>query len=228
MVLIGAAVNAAAIFLGAAIGALFKKGISERMQQTLTVGLGLCVLFIGVKGALEGENLLITALSMVIGALIGEGINLDKHLNRFGAFLQKKLAKNDQSSFGESFVSATLFVCVGAMAIVGAINAGMKGSFDTYYTKALLDGVTVFIMAASLGFGCFFAGIVLFVYEGALTLCASFVAAFLTDAMIAEMSCVGSLLIIAIGLNVLKITKIKVANLLPAAFLPILLCLFIH
>ena len=227
MVLLGAAVNAAAIFIGSAFGMLFKKGISERVQQTLTAALGLCVLFIGVQGALAGENLMIEALSLVLGALLGEWIDLDRHLNRFGAFLQKKIAKKDNSSFGEGFVSSTLFVCVGAMAIVGAIEAGMQGRFDTYYTKALLDGVTVLIMTASLGFGCFFSGVVLLVYEGALTLSAQFVSAFLTDTMITEMSSVGSLLILAIGLNLLKITKIKVANLLPAAFLPILFCLFI-
>lgn len=227
MVLLGAAVNAAAIFIGSALGLLFKKGIPERVQQTLTAALGLCVLFIGVQGALAGENLMIEALSLVFGALLGEWIDLDRHLNRFGAFLQKKIAKNDKSSFGEGFVSSTLFVCVGAMAIVGAIEAGMQGRFDTYYTKALLDGVTVLIMTASLGFGCFFSGAVLFVYEGVLTVSAQFVSVFLTDSMITEMSSVGSLLILVIGLNLLKITKIKVANLLPAAFLPILFCLII-
>ncbi len=227
MVLLGAAVNAAAIFLGAAIGLLFKKGLSERMQQMLTNALGLCVVFIGFKGALDGDNLLITALSLVLGGLLGEWIDIDRRLNQFGAFLQKKLTKNPDSTFGEGFVSATLFVCVGAMAIVGAIEAGMKGSFDTYYTKALLDGVTILIMTASLGVGCILSGVVLFVYEGALTLSAQFVSAFLTETMIAEMSCVGSILVLAIGLNLLKITKIKVANLLPAAFLPILFCLFL-
>lgn len=225
MVLLGAAVNAAAIFIGAGLGLLFKKGIPERMQKTLTAALGLCVVFIGIQGALKGEQLLIEVLSLVLGALLGEWIDLDRRLNRFGAFLQKKLTKNDQSSFGEAFVSATLFVCVGAMAIVGAIEAGMQGKFDTYYTKALLDGVTILIFTSTLGFGCFFSGAVLFVYEGALSLAAQFVSAFLSDAMITEMSAVGSILILAIGLNLLNVTKIKVANLLPAAFLPILFCL---
>lgn len=225
MVLLGAAVNAAAIFIGAGLGLLFKKGIPERMQKTLTAALGLCVVFIGIQGALKGEQLLIEVLSLVLGALLGEWIDLDRRLNRFGAFLQKKLTKNDQSSFGEAFVSSTLFVCVGAMAIVGAIEAGMRGKFDTYYTKALLDGVTILIFTSTLGFGCFFSGAVLFVYEGALSLAAQFVSAFLSDAMITEMSAVGSILILAIGLNLLNVTKIKVANLLPAAFLPILFCL---
>lgn len=225
MVLLGAAVNAAAIFFGSAVGLLFKKGIPERMQKTLTAALGLCVVFIGFKGAMDGGTLLIVSLSLVLGGLLGEWPDIDRRLNQFGAFLQKKISKNPESTFGEGFVSATLFVCVGAMAIVGAIEAGMKGDFGTYYTKALLDGVTVLIMTASLGFGCFFSGVVLLVYEGALTLAAQFIAGFLTEQMITELSCVGSILVLAIGLNLLKITKIKVANLLPAAFLPIVFCL---
>lgn len=225
MVLLGAAVNAAAIFFGSAVGLLFKKGIPERMQKTLTAALGLCVVFIGFKGAMDGGTLLIVSLSLVLGGLLGEWPDIDRRLNQFGAFLQKKISKNPESTFGEGFVSSTLFVCVGAMAIVGAIEAGMKGDFGTYYTKALLDGVTVLIMTASLGFGCFFSGVVLLVYEGALTLAAQFIAGFLTEQMITEMSCVGSILVLAIGLNLLKITKIKVANLLPAAFLPIVFCL---
>lgn len=225
MVLLGAAVNAAAIFFGSAVGLLFKKGIPERMQKTLTAALGLCVVFIGFKGTMDGGTLLIVSLSLVLGGLLGEWPDIDRRLNQFGAFLQKKISKNPESTFGEGFVSATLFVCVGAMAIVGAIEAGMKGDFGTYYTKALLDGVTVLIMTASLGFGCFFSGVVLLVYEGALTLAAQFIAGFLTEQMITELSCVGSILVLAIGLNLLKITKIKVANLLPAAFLPIVFCL---
>lgn len=225
MVLLGAAVNATAIFFGSAVGLLFKKGIPERMQKTLTAALGLCVVFIGFKGAMDGGTLLIVSLSLVLGGLLGEWPDIDRRLNQFGAFLQKKISKNPESTFGEGFVSSTLFVCVGAMAIVGAIEAGMKGDFGTYYTKALLDGVTVLIMTASLGFGCFFSGVVLLVYEGALTLAAQFIAGFLTEQMITELSCVGSILVLAIGLNLLKITKIKVANLLPAAFLPIVFCL---
>ena len=146
MVLLGAAVNATAIFFGSAVGLLFKKGIPERMQKTLTAALGLCVVFIGFKGAMDGGTLLIVSLSLVLGGLLGEWPDIDRRLNQFGAFLQKKISKNPESTFGEGFVSSTLFVCVGAMAIVGAIEAGMKGDFGTYYTKALLDGVTVLIM----------------------------------------------------------------------------------
>lgn len=227
MPLIGAAVNAGAIFLGSLCGLVFKKGIPERIQQGLTAALSLCVLFIGIKGCVSGENVLITAVSLAVGTLIGEIINIDKQLNRFGDFLQRKLSKDKNSSFGEAFVSATLFTCVGAMAVVGSIEAGMLGKFDTFYAKALLDCVFILIMTVTLGFGCFFSGFAVFVYEALLTLGASFISSFLTDSMINEMSCVGSVIIIAIALNTMKITKIKVGNLLPSAFMPMLLCLFI-
>lgn len=227
MEIIGAAVNAGAIFLGSLCGLLFRKGIPQRVQTGLTNALSLCVLMIGIKGCLAGEKVLVTAVSLAIGTLIGELINIDKQLNKFGGFLQKKLSKDKNDSFGEAFVSAMLFTCVGAMAIVGAIEAGMQGRFDTYYAKALLDCVFVLIMTATLGFGCFFSGFVVFVYEALLTLGAGFMSSFLTDSMINEMSCVGSVIIIAIALNTMKLTKIKVGNLLPSAFMPMLLCLFI-
>lgn len=229
MKLIGAAVNCGAVFLGSLLGLLFKKGIPERVQKSLNYALSLCVLYIGIKGSLKGENTLIAALSLAIGTIIGELIDIDRHLNKFGDFLQKKLSRNtDNSSFGEGFVNATLFTCVGAMAIVGAIEAGMQGSFSTYYAKALLDCFFVMIMTTTFGIGCFFSGIIVFVYEAILTLGAGFLSSFLSDSMINEMSCVGSVLIIAIALNTMKVTKIKVANLLPSAFMPLLLCLFIH
>lgn len=226
MVLIGAAVNAAAIFAGSLLGLIFRKGIPERVQSGLNNALALCVLFIGIQGCLKGEKPLVTALSLAVGSLIGAGIDIDKQLNRFGSFLQKKVAKNSADTFGQGFVSAMLFTCVGAMAIVGAIEAGMQNSFDTYYAKALLDGVFILIMTAAMGFGCFFSGFVVFAYEALLTMAASFVSVFLTESMIAEMSCVGSIIVIAIALNTMQVTKIKIGNLLPSAFMPLLLCLF--
>lgn len=156
MKLIGAAVNCGAVFLGSLLGLLFKKGIPERVQKSLNYALSLCVLYIGIKGSLKGENTLIAALSLAIGTIIGELIDIDRHLNKFGDFLQKKLSRNtENSSFGEGFVNATLFTCVGAMAIVGAIEAGMQGSFSTYYAKALLDCFFVMIMTTTFGIGCF-------------------------------------------------------------------------
>ena len=161
MKLIGAAVNCGAVFLGSLLGLLFKKGIPEHVQKSLNYALSLCVLYIGIKGSLKGENTLIAALSLAIGTIIGELIDIDRHLNKFGDFLQKELSRNaENSSFGEGFVNATLFTCVGAMAIVGAIEAGMQGSFSTYYAKALRDCFFVMIMTTTFGIGCFFSGII--------------------------------------------------------------------
>lgn len=208
MKLIGAAVNCGAVFLGSLLGLLFKKGIPEHVQKSLNYALSLCVLYIGIKGSLKGENTLIAALSLAIGTIIGELIDIDRHLNKFGDFLQKKLSRNtENSSFGEGFVNATLFTCVGAMAIVGAIEAGMQGSFSTYYAKALLDCFFVMIMTTTFGIGCFFSGIIVFVYEAILTLGAGLLSSFLSDSMVNEMSCVGSVLIIAIALNTMKAQK---------------------
>lgn len=227
MVLLGAAINSAAILAGGVIGLLLKKGVPEKVQKTLMYAMALCVMIIGIKGALKSENTLIMVISMALGALIGEIIDIDDKLNRFGNFLQKKLSGNSENSrFGEGFVTSTLYVCVGAMAIVGAIEAGMKGDLTTYYAKSLLDGVAVFIFTASLGAGCILSAAVVFLYEGLLTLGASYVSVLLTDTIINEMSAVGSLIIIAIALNMLNITKIKVGNLILATFFPILLCQF--
>lgn len=225
MALLGAAVNAVAVFFGAGLGVLCKKGIPERLQKALNAALALCVLLVGIQGALKSENLLVPAICLPVGALLGTAIGIDRHLNRFGEFLKKKIAKNDTGTFGEAFVNATLFTCVGAMAIVGAIDAGMRGSFETYFTKSLLDCVAVLVMAASLGAGCMLAGVVLFVYEGALTLSAQFLAQYLTNTMLNELTSVGSLLVLAIGLNLLGVTRIKVADMLPAVVLVPFLCM---
>lgn len=230
MVLAGVLVNAAATALGGVIGALLKKGLPERFVTILNGGLGLCVLYVGISGALKGQQVLVAILSIVIGGLLGELINLDKHLKTFGAFIQRKLTKNSSgsSTLAEGFVSCTMFVCVGAMAIVGSLESGLNGNHEVLYTKALLDFVSALIMGSALGFGVCLASVVLLVYQGALTLCAEFVAPLLSDTVVCEMTCVGSLLIIAIATNLLKITDIKVSNLLPAAFLPIVLCMIIH
>lgn len=229
MVLTGVLVNAAAVALGGAVGALLKKGLPERFASILNGGLGLCVLYVGISGALKGQQILVAILSVVIGGLLGELINLDKHLKTLGAFVQKKLTKGSGSStFAEGFVSCTMFVCVGAMAIVGSLESGLNGNHQVLYTKALLDFVSAVVMGSALGFGVCLASVVLLVYQGALTLCAELVAPLLSDAVVNEMTCVGSLLIIAIATNLLKMTDIKVSNLLPAAFLPIILCTFIH
>lgn len=228
MVLLSSIVNGATIIAGASIGALLKKGLPERVSKGVMQGMALCVLAIGILGIFDGENFLITILSVALGGALGHWIDLDKYVNRFGNFMQSKFAKNQTgSTFGEGLVTATLMVCVGAMAITGALDSGIRGDDTTLFAKSMLDFVTCLVLASSMGIGVAFAGPLCFLYQGAIALCGSVIAPYLSEAMIGEMSCVGSLLIVAIALNMLGITKIKVVNLIPACFLPLALCLFL-
>ncbi len=227
MVLLSSIINGCTIVAGALLGALLKKGLPERITKGVMQGMALCVLAIGIQGIFDGENFLITILSIAVGGALGHWIDLDRHLNRFGDWVQSKLAKGQSgSTFGEGFVTATLMVCIGAMAITGSLDSGIRGDHTTIFAKSMLDFVTCLVLASSMGIGVALAGPVCFLYQGAIALGGSAVAGFLSEAMIYEMSCVGSLLIIAIALNMLGLTKIKVVNLIPACFLPLIFCLF--
>ena len=164
---------------------------------------------------------------MVIGALIGELLDLDKRIQQLGDWVQKKTARlssGSSASISDGFVTASLLFCVGAMAIVGALNDGLTGDHSVLFAKSLLDGIIAIVLGASLGLGVAFSGIAVFLYQGIIALLASSLSPLLRDVVIAEMTCVGSLLIAALALNMLNVTKIKVMNLVPAIFLPILLC----
>ena len=225
--MLGTLVNVAAILLGGAVGLLFKKGLNEKLSGAVMTGLGLVVLYIGIDGALEGQNALIATISIVVGGLVGTLLDLDGLVNRGAHWLEGKIVKKDANGrFGEGFVTASLLFCVGAMAVVGALNSGLSGDHSLLFTKSLLDGVSAVIFAAAFGPGVLLSAVCVLVYQGGITLLAQAVATLLTDAVVAEMTCVGSLLIIGIGLNLLGVTKIKVMNYILAIFLPILLCLF--
>lgn len=226
--MLGTIVNTAAILLGTLLGLLLKKGLPERFQDVIMKGLALCVLLIGISGALKGENTLIAILSIAIGAIIGEIIDLDRRLNNLGQLLEARFSKGDgEQTVARAFVMSSLLFCVGAMAIVGSLQSGLTGDHEMIYTKSMLDGISSIIFASSLGYGVVFSAVAVFVYQGAIVLLAQWIAPFLSDAVIVEMTCTGSLLIIALGLNMLGLTRIKVANYLPALLLPILLCLFL-
>lgn len=228
MVLFGSAVNGVVIIIGALIGTLLKRGLPARISSGVMQGMALCVLAIGIKGVFDGENMLIAILSIAIGGALGHLIDIDKHLNTFGAFMQRKLARGESgSTFGEGLVTATLLVCVGAMAITGSLDSGIRGDNTTLFAKTVIDGFSCMIMAATLGIGVAGAGVLCFLYQGAIALGGNAIAAFLTEAMVGEMTCVGSLLIIAIAFNMLGVAKIKVANFIPACFLPLVFCLFL-
>lgn len=225
--MLGTLVNAAAVIVGTLAGLLLKKGIPDRLQDIIMKGLALCVLLIGISGALKGQNTLIAILSMVIGAIIGELIDIDRRLNTLGQWIEKKFSKGgEEQTVAKAFVTSSLLFCVGAMAIVGSLQSGLTGDHEMIYTKSMLDGISSIIFASSLGYGVIFSVAAILVYQGGIVLLAQWVAPLLSEAVIAEMTCVGSLLIIGLGLNMLGITKLKVANYLPGLLLPILLCLF--
>ncbi|MBE6936537.1 MAG: DUF554 domain-containing protein [Ruminococcaceae bacterium] len=225
--MLGTIVNAAAVAAGTLLGLLLKKGIPDRLQDIIMKGVALCVLLIGISGALKGQNTLIAILSMVIGAIIGELIDIDRRLNTLGQWIEKKFSKGGgEQTVAKAFVTSSLLFCVGAMAIVGSLQSGLTGDHEMIYTKSMLDGISSIVFASSLGFGVIFSVAAIFLYQGSIVLLAQWVAPLLSDTVIAEMTCVGSLMIIGLGLNMLGITKLKVANYLPGLLLPILLCLF--
>ncbi|MBQ7065757.1 MAG: DUF554 domain-containing protein [Lachnospiraceae bacterium] len=226
--MLGTIVNTLAVIVGAAIGMVVKKGLSDKMSDTLMKGLGLCTLFLGISGSLEGKNSLILIVSMVVGTLIGEGIDLEEKINRLGDFLESKFKSKDgkKVSIAEGFVTASLLFCVGAMAIVGSLQSGLTGNHEMLFNKSVLDCVAAIIFASSLGLGVMFSASFVFVYQGTITLLAQWVSPFLTDTVIAEMTCVGSVIIMGLALNMLGITKLKVMNYVPAVFVPIILCRF--
>ncbi len=225
----GVFANVGTVLLGSLIGILFKKAIPKSLSDLLMQGLGLCTLFIGVQGAMKGQNTLIMILSVVIGTVIGTLLRLDERLNLLGAKIENKFKKDDGNSpsLAQGFVTSSLVFCVGAMTIVGSLNAGLYGDNTMLYTKAMLDLVSSCVFASTLGFGVMLSAIFVLVFQGALVLLAGVLAPlFAGDVLIAEMTCAGSILIIGIGLNLIGVTKIKVMNMLPAMFLPMLLCLF--
>jgi len=241
--LTGSIVNALAVLAGSAVGLLLawlgkhfssrfsasNSDLGERLQTIIMQGLALCTMYIGISGALKGQNTLVAIISIALGALIGEVLDLDKGVHKLGDWVQSKMAKlmhGNSSSVSEGFVTASLLFCVGAMAIVGSLDSGLTGNHNTLYAKSLLDGISSIVFSASLGFGVAFSAVAVFIYQGSITLMASFLQPLLNDYVIGEMGCVGSLLIMMISLNMLKLTKIKVMNLVPAIFLPILLCTF--
>lgn len=225
--MLGVFVNVLTVVAGSVFGMLLKKGIPERITNELIKGVGLCTMCIGWLGTWKGENTLIMILSMAIGILIGELLDLDRRLNQFAGFIEKKWKKGkEQISIAEGFVTASLLFCVGAMTIVGSLQAGLQGDCQMLYTKSLLDFVSSFVLASTLGIGVLFAAAFVFVFQGTIVLLAGLLAPVLSTAAISEMTCVGSLLIFALGLNLTGITRLKVMNYLPAIFIPILLVRF--
>jgi len=224
--MLGPLVNAIAVVVCSLAGCFLIKGIPERFESHIIKALGLAILFVGIKGALENQNGLLLIISLVVGAIIGELIDIDKWMNRFGLWAERRLsmdkpqAANQKHSFSKGFVSATILFCTGSMAIVGSLQSGLQGDHTTLYMKSILDGCMSLIFGASFGIGAAFSALPVFVYQGGIALASHAIRDLLTPDIIREMSAVGSLVIAAIGLNFLSAKEIKVANLIPAVFVP--------
>jgi len=218
MKVLGTIVNAAAIVIGAMIGILLKTGIPEKIKNTMMQGIGLSVIVIGLSMALKTENIIITILSLVLGGIIGEVLQIEERLEDLGKWIETKLGRGSTGDFTKAFVTASLVYCIGAMAVMGALESGLTGKHDILYAKSTLDGISSVIFASSLGIGVAFSALPVLIYQGLITFAATFVKVFLTDSVINEMTAAGGVLILGIGLNILGITKIKIGNMLPAIF----------
>ncbi|MDF2673105.1 MAG: hypothetical protein K0R09_1370 [Clostridiales bacterium] len=222
--MLGTIVNALAIFTGSLGGylitRLLKKGIPERINDIIMKGLALCVLLIGISGALEYKQILLVIISIVIGGIIGEVIDIDKQIQRLGDKLEKGL-KGKAGKVSQGFVTASLVYCIGAMAVMGSLESGLNGNHEILFAKSIIDGMTAVVFTTTLGIGVAFSAITVFLYQGTITIGAIYLKDLLTVAVVSDMSAIGGLLIIGIALNMMGLTKIKVANLLPAVFIPI-------
>jgi uncharacterized membrane protein YqgA involved in biofilm formation len=218
---LGTIINATAIVFCGLIGLLFKRALPQRLCETITQGLGLGVVVIGITMAIKTTSIMLMLVSILFGGIIGELINIEKQLKRIGDTLEVKM-KNNNNNISQGFVSASLLFCTGSMAIMGALENGLTGTFSILLSKSLLDGIFSLILASTLGVGVIFSAVPVFLYQGSISLLAGSVKSLLSPEMITEMNAVGGVLIMAIGINMLKIKEIKVGNLLPAVFMPIL------
>lgn len=237
MIGLGTIINTAAIILGGIAGGLFGKRLTERYQDTLMKASGLCVIFLGIAGALEkmftvqngsivsGGTMMMIA-SFAIGSLLGEWINIEHHMNRFGEWLKVKSGNSKDKIFVDAFVTASLTVCVGAMAIVGSIQDGILGDYNTLLMKAILDFVIICVMTASMGKGCAFSAIPVALFQGSITLLASGIEPIMTKPALNNLSLVGSMLIFCVGVNLVWEKKFKVANMLPAIVVAVIWAFF--
>lgn len=222
--LVGTFVNTATVLLGGTIGLVFKKGIPERVGDSVFKALGLITAFIGISGCLCGQNTLIAVIAMILGTIIGELVDLDKRVNNVGKFIERKVSNGDKNStVAQGFVSSCLLFCVGAMTIVGSLQAGLEGDGSVLFTKSAMDFCSSIIFASTLGVGVLFSAGFVLVYQGLITLLATWIEPLLTTAVVNEMNCVGYVIIIGLAMNILGITKLKVMNMVPAIFLPIAL-----
>jgi uncharacterized membrane protein YqgA involved in biofilm formation len=217
--MVGPLVNALTVAVCSLAGFFLVRGIPKRFEETVKKAIGLAVIYVGIRGALENQRTLLLIMSLVAGAVLGEAINIDRHMIRLGNWAEKKLGFGG-GGFSRGFVSASVLFCTGSMAIVGSMQSGLQGNHEILFAKSILDGSISIVFAASMGIGVAFSAIPVLVYQGAIALAAMAVRDFLSPGIIREMSAVGSLLVAAIGINFMGVREIRVANLIPAIFIP--------
>lgn len=232
MIGLGTIVNTVAVVAGSGIGLLFKRGLKPRFEEALMKALGIATVFVGLSGALPGllylnngklesHNVMLMIASLVVGALAGELLQIEKRLDNVGEWLKKKVNQQGNALFVDGFVNATLVTCVGAMAIVGALEDGMNENPATLLAKSVLDFFIVLIFSSATGIGPMFSAVPILLYQGGITLAAARLAPLMGESLIADISCVGSVLIFAIGINLAFGKKFKVGNMLPAILVPV-------
>lgn len=223
----GTIVNALAIIGGSLIGVMFMGGIREKYRRTTMQAMGLVVILIGTRAALKTDALLVVIISLAIGSLIGEWMGIEKQLDRLGLWLERRFSRSG-GSLSKGFVTASLLFCVGAMAIVGALESGLAGNHQTLFAKSIIDGISAIVFASTLGLGVMFSAVSVFLYQGFIVVSASYVQPFLLPEVVNQMSAVGGLLIMGIGIGLLEIKKIHIGNMLPAIFLPLVYMVIKH
>ncbi len=235
---LGTLVNFLAVIAGSGLGLLFKSGLKQRFHEILIQACGLATLFIGLGGAMTGlmklsekgtfetTNTMLLVFSLVIGGLIGELLQLETHMENLGGKLKSLLKANNDSQFVDGFVTATLVICVGAMAIVGSIRDGLTGDYTMLFAKAILDFIIVMVFASSMGIGVMLSAIPLLIYQGTITMSAVLISQYMEDTLISYLSCIGSVLIFGVGVNLIFGKKLRVGNLLPAILIPVVYFIF--
>ncbi len=224
----GAIVNAVTIVICGILGIIFKAGISERFNERIMHGIGLCVLVLGIVGVITVENTMVMIISVLLGAITGEALKLEERLVNGVKKIEYKVQHlNYVNNLGEGFIAATMIFCVGSMAIVGALESGLLNNHSTLYAKSILDGIVSILLASSLGAGVILSSLPVLLYEGAITLLAGSMAPYLSDIVINEVVVVGSLLLIGLGLNLLEITELKIMNYVPAMLFPVIIMQFL-
>lgn len=222
----GTVVNSITVMLGSGLGLLLKRGIPVKYHQTVLQGLGMSVLLIGLQMAFKTQNILIVIVSLVLGSVIGEALQIEDWLNRLGNWVTARFSSKG-GNIGQGFVSASLIYCVGAMAVVGSIQDGLTGDATTLYAKSMLDGVMSVVLASTMGAGVALSAISIFLYQGLITVLAGWFSSVISESLIKEVTAVGGVLIVGIALSILEIRKINVANLLPAVPVAVLIAIFV-